>query len=228
MDDVALRLSAVIHLKGHRMKLSIRTLITLAALIALSAAGLSYWAGDQINMAGKEGAEAREATFKSYRAAQSLKALTAGYELTMNEFYSTVLEFPAYKKKSSEQRTTIERELATLATLQDGGATAAPELTRLYKEMDSFRLGLETAMTSAEKDWDRAREALFKLNVLSTQAIRQADLLGQSANERANALDMRWLAYQRQSLTLLRVVMAHTALAGLMLLIGAWRSNPRA
>ena len=209
------------------MQLSIRTLSVLAAIITLSAAGLSYWAGEQINLAGKENVEAREATFKSYRAAQSLKALTAGYELTMNEFYSTVLEFPAYQKKSSEQRTAIERELATLATLQDGGVATATELTRLYKEMDSFRLGLETAMTRAEKDWDRAREALFKLNVLSTQAIRQADLLGQSTNERATALDMRWQAYQQQSLTLLRVVMALTALAGIMLLIGAWRSNER-
>ena len=207
------------------MKLSIRTLSALAALITLSAAGLSYWAGEQVSLAGKESGDAREATFKSYRAAQSLKALTAGYELTMNEFYSTVLEFPAYQKKSTEQRTTIERELATLATLQDGGVATAAELTRLYKEMDSFRLGLERAMTSAEKDWDRAREALFKLNVLSTQAIRQADLLGQSTNERATALDMRWQAYQQQSLTLLRVVMALTALAGIMLLIGAWRSN---
>ena len=228
MDDGALRLSAVIHLKGHRMKFSIRTISTMAALITLSAAGLSYWAGEQINLAGKEGGDAREATFKSYRAAQSLKAQTAGYELTMNEFYSTVLEFPAYQKKSSEQRTTIDRELAALATLQEGGVAAATELTRLYKEMDSFRLGLETAMTGAEKDWDRAREALFKLNVLSTQAIRQADLLGQGANERATALDMRWLAYQQQSLLLLRIVMALTALAGIMLLIGAWRSNPRA
>ena len=210
------------------MQVSIRTLSVLAAIITLSAAGLSYWAGEQINLAGKENGEAREATFKSYRAAQSLKALTAGYELTMNEFYSTVLEFPAYQKKSTEQRTAIERELATLATLQDGGVATATELTRLYKEMDSFRLGLETAMTSADKDWDRAREALFKLNVLSTQAIRQADLLGQSTNERATALDIRWQAYQQQSLTLLRVVMALTALAGIMLLIGAWRSNERA
>lgn len=210
------------------MKLSIRTLSALAALITLSAAGLSYWAGEQINLAGKESGDAREATFKSYRAAQSLKALAAGYELTMNEFYSTVLEFPAYQKKSSEQRTTIERELATLATLQDGGVATSAEITRFYKEMDSFRLGLETAMTSAEKDWDRAREALFKLNVLSTQAIRQADLLGQGANERATALDMRWQAHQQQSLTLMRVVMALTALAGFMLLVGVWRSNQRA
>ena len=207
------------------MKLSIRTLLALAALNTLSAAGLSYWAGEQINLAGKESGDAREATFKSYRAAQSLKALTAGYELTMNEFYSTVLEFPAYQKKSTEQRTTIERELVTLATLQDGGVTTSAEITRIYKEMDSFRLGLEAAMTSAEKDWDRAREALFKLNVLSTQAIRQADLLGQSTNERATALDMRWLAYQQQSLTLLRVVMALTALAGIILLI-AIRPRP--
>jgi len=141
----------------------------------------------------------------------------------MNEFYSTVLEFPAYQKKSTEQRAAIERELAALATLQEGGATTATELTRIYKEMDSFRLGLENAMTSEEKDWDRAREALFKINVLSTQAIHQADLLGQSTNERAAALDMSGQASQSQALLLLRIATALALLAGVMLLFGSLR-----
>ncbi|MBT9613567.1 MAG: hypothetical protein IV108_09930 [Burkholderiales bacterium] len=205
------------------MKLSIRTVSAMAALIALIAAGLSYWAGEQIIMAGKGGGDAREATFKSYRITQSLKSLAAGYELTMNEFYSTVLAFPAYQKKSAAQRIAIERELAALATLQEGGAATVAELTRLYKEMDSFRLGLESAMTSADKDWDRAREALFKMNVLSTQAIHQADSLGQSASERATALDMHWQTYQSHSLLLLRITTALALLAGSMLLFGALR-----
>ena len=207
------------------MKFSIRTVSAMAAIIALIAAGLSYWAGEQINMAGIEGGDAREATFKSYRIAQSMKSLAAGYELTMNEFYSTVLEFPAYQKKSAEQKASIERELAALAALQEGGAATAAELTRLYKEMDSFRLGLEGAMTSADKDWDRAREALFKMNVLSTQAIHQADLLGQSANERAAALDMSGQAFQSQALLLLRITTALTLLAGVMLLFGTIRAG---
>jgi len=205
------------------MKFSIRTVSAMAAIIALIAAGFSYWAGEQVSMAGKEAGDAREATFKSYRVAQSVKSLAAGYELTMNEFYSTVLEFPAYQKKSTEQRAAIERELAALATLQEGGATTATELTRIYKEMDSFRLGLENAMTSEEKDWDRAREALFKINVLSTQAIHQADLLGQSTNERAAALDMSGQASQSQALLLLRIATALALLAGVMLLFGSLR-----
>jgi len=205
------------------MKFSFRTVSAIAAIIALIAAGFSYWAGEQVSMAGKEAGDAREATFKSYRVAQSVKSLAAGYELTMNEFYSTVLEFPAYQKKSTEQRAAIERELAALATLQEGGATTATELTRIYKEMDSFRLGLENAMTSEEKDWDRAREALFKINVLSTQAIHQADLLGQSTNERAAALDMSGQASQSQALLLLRIATALALLAGVMLLFGSLR-----
>lgn len=174
-------------------------------------------------MAGKKGGDAREATFQSYRIAQSLKSLAAGYELTMNEFYSTVLEFPAYQKKSAAQKTAIERELAALATLQEGGAATAAELTRLYKEMDSFRLGLEGAMTSADKDWDRAREALFKLNVLSVQAIHQADLLGQGADERATAMDMGWQAHQSQALLLLRIAAILSVVTGVVMLAGALR-----
>jgi hypothetical protein len=197
----------------------------MAAIIALIAAGLSYWAGDQIRLAGKEGSDAREATFKSYRIAHSLKSLAAGYELTMNEFYSTVLAFPAYQKKSTDQKASIERELLALAALQEGGAATATELTRLYKEMDSFRLGLESAMNSEEKDWDRAREALFKINVLSTQVIHQADSLGQSANERATAFDMTWQTYQSQSLLLLRIAAILALLAGIVMLAAAIRSG---
>lgn len=207
------------------MKFSFRTLSTLAALIALIAAGLSYWAGEQISMAAKDGSETRDATFKSYRIAQSLKSLAAGYELTMNEFYSTVLEFPAYQKKSSDQKKSIDLELAALSTHQEGEAATAAELTRLYKEMDSFRLSLEGAMTSADKDWDRAREALFKLNVLSVQAIYQADLLGQSASERAAALDMRGQANQSQAILLLRIAAILALVAGVVMLVGAIRSG---
>ena len=90
MDGDARRLSAVIHLKGHRMKLSIRTLSALAALITLSAAGLSYWAGEQINLAGKENGDAREATFKSYRAAQCNEGGHGGYS-TNAEFHAMSL-----------------------------------------------------------------------------------------------------------------------------------------
>ncbi len=207
------------------MKFGSRTISTIAAIVALTAAGLSFWAGEQISLAGKEGSNARAATFQSYRAAHALKSLAAGYELTMNEFYSTVLEFPAYQKKSSAQKSAIDGELVVLATLQQDGAATAAEFTRLYKDMNGFRQILESAMTSAEKDWDRAREALFKMNVLSSQAIYQADLLSQSASERAAALDTSWQLHQSQALLFSRLAAALAVIAGAIAMVGAFRKE---
>lgn len=78
-------------------------------------------------------------------------------------------------------------------------------------------------MTSADKDWDRAREALFKINVLSTQAIYQADLLGQSASERATALDISGQAHQAQALLLLRIAALLALVTGGAMLLGTLR-----
>jgi hypothetical protein len=210
------------------MKRGIRTLFALAALIALAATGASYWAGEQIGMSGKAAADARTATFKSYRIAQSLKALAAGHELTMNEFYSTVLEFPAYQKKSVAQKAAIESDLTALVDLHEGDAAAAAELTRLFQAMGGFRLDLESAMTADETDWEGAREALFKLNVLSVQAIQQADFLGQSASQRAAALDASGQTRQSQALLWQRIATLLALLAGVLLVYGALRANPRA
>jgi hypothetical protein len=41
------------------MKFGIRTISAMAAILAMIAAGLSYWAGDQISMAGRKGGDAR-------------------------------------------------------------------------------------------------------------------------------------------------------------------------
>ena len=207
------------------MKLGIRFFSTSATLIALIVASLSFWSGQQISMAGKTADAAREATFKSYRIAQSLKALAAGYELTMNELYSTTLAFPVYQKKSAAQKVAIERELAALHDLHEGDTAAVAELTQRFREMERFRQELERAMTRDEQDWDRAREALFKLNVLSVQAIQQADFLGISASERATALDTRWQAQQSQSIRLLNITTALAVLVGVLLMFGALRTG---
>lgn len=111
------RPSAITHTQRPYMKFGIRTLFATAAGVALLAAASSYWAGEQVGRDDKAAADARVATFMSYRLAQSLKALAAGHELTMNEFYSTVLEFPAYQKKSAAQKAAIESELAVLVDL---------------------------------------------------------------------------------------------------------------
>lgn len=208
------------------MKTGIRTLFAMTAGIALLAAASSYWAGEQASQDDKAAAEARVATFMSYRLAQSLKALAAGHELTMNEFYSTVLEFPAYQKKSAAQKAAIESELATLIDLQINDTAAADVLSRLFKEMDRFRLDLEKAMTGEETDWDAAREALFKMNVLSVQAIQQADFLGQSASQRAAEADAARQYRQSQALLWQRVATLLALLASMLLAYGALRAKP--
>ncbi|MDO9467180.1 MAG: hypothetical protein Q7J36_07750 [Thiobacillus sp.] len=205
------------------MKPGIRSIFILGALIALIAAGSSYWAGEQLSRAGQSADDARAATFKSYRIAQSLKALAAGYELTMNEFYSTVLKFPSYQKKAAAQQAAIDAELAALATLQAGDQAVAAELARRFKGMDGFRAELEQALVAGETDWDAAREALFKLNVLSVQAIQQADFLGQSASQRAATLDLDWQAQRGQAVLWQRIATGLALLAVALLGFSALR-----
>jgi len=205
------------------MKFCNRTVFTLAAVIALIAAASAYWAGEHINRADKTAGDAHAATFKSYRIAQSLKAMAAGHELTMNEFYSTVLNFPSYQKKSTAQKSAIELELAALEDLHEGDEASAAELARLFQEMDGFRLNLESAMTGDETDWDAAREALFKLNVLSVQAIQQADFLGQSASQRASVLDTGLQTQQSRALLWLRITMVLALLVVALLFYGSRR-----
>lgn len=207
------------------MKPGLRAFSLLAAFIALVVAGLSFWSGQQINMAGQTAEAARTTTFTSYRIAQSLKAMAAGYELTMNEFYSTTLSFPTYQEKAAAQKAAIEKELAALATLDEGDTATVAALTQRFKEMEPFRQELESALTGNEQDWDRAREALFKLNVLSVQAIQQADFLGRSASERATSLESNWRAQQSQTLMTLNTTTALSMLVGVMLVLGALRSR---
>ena len=207
------------------MQIGIRSAAVIAALLVFIVAGLAYFAADRINLASKGAGDGRDAMFQSYRVAQSLKALAAGYELTMNEYYSTVLEFPAYQKKSADQKLEIERELAALAALPDGGAETKAEFARLYQEIDTYRRSLEDAMAAPEKDWDRAREALYKLNVISVQVIHRADALGQIASESATALDQGWQARQFDALQLLRIAILISLAAGVALLFGAVRSG---
>lgn len=202
-----------------------RTLFILATVIALIAAGASYWAGEQISRADKMAGDARTATFTSYRIAQSLKAMAAGHELTMNEFYSTVLTFPSYQKKATAQKSAIELELAALVGLREGDQATATDLARLFKEMDAFRIDLEDAMTGDETDWDAAREALFKLNVVSVQAIQQADFLAQSASQRASILDSGWQAQQSGAMAWLRITTALALLAGILIIFGSLRTR---
>jgi hypothetical protein len=205
------------------MKFGLRTVAGVAALLILAVASLTYFTGDHLNLARKGAGEARNAVLQSYRIAQSVKALTAGYELTMNEYYSTVLEFPAYQKKSGDQKRAIEQALDELAKLPDGNAQVSAEFAHLYREFDAYRLSLERALGTPEKDWDQAREALYKMNLLSVQAIHRADTLGQFASELAASLENSWQSQQAQALQLLQIAMLIAAVTGLVLLFGAAR-----
>lgn len=204
------------------MKVCLRTLAIISALLTLLVAVMLYLTSDRVRTASADGGTAIAASLDTYRHAQALKAQAAGYELTMNEFYSTVLDFPAYQKKVGDQKRAIDQELAALASADHGGQTV-PELNRIYKDVDGFRLSLESALSGDDKDWDRAREALFKMNLLSVQAIQQADLLAQVARDQATTADKTWQDGLAQSLLWLRVATGLAGLATLVLLLGVFR-----
>lgn len=207
------------------MKIGMRATSMAVALIALLAAAAMYFAGERIDIAAQTSNDARDAILNAYRIAQSLKSSAASYELTMNEYYSTVLEFPTYRAKSDEQRAAIERDLALLNRLEADNAAAVARLARGFQEMDAFRRALEGALAGDDKDWDGAREALFKLNVLSVQAIHQADVLGQLASERAVSLDNNGQGHQSQALRWLRFAMALAIAAAILSAIAALRAQ---
>jgi len=109
-----------------------------------------------------------------------------------------------------------------LSTLPDSDAKAIADIRKLYKDIDTYRLDLEKALNApAGQDWERAREALYKMNVLSVQAIHRADEIGKFANDRAITLDKRWQADGSQALFLLRAAMILALVAAAVLLIGA-------
>jgi len=192
------------------------TAVILRTAVILGIAGILYAAGDRMTQAEKALTESRAATLHTHRIAQSLKSLANAYELAMNEYYSTVLEYPAYRRKAGAHQASIAAELAALARMQAAGAGMLTELNGAFREMETYRAALESALAGEDKDWDAAREALFKVNVVSVRAIQQADLLARVANEQAAALDTGWQAHQAGALTLLRVAMGLAlGLAGL-------------
>jgi hypothetical protein len=207
------------------MKLGIRTGATVVAVIALAAASLVYLANDRMGMAGKAAAEAREATLHTYRVAQSLKSLIHGYELTINEYYSTVLELPNYQKQAAEFKAEIDGELATLAKLNTGDATAVADLNAAFKEIETLRLELEGALSGENKNWDLAREALYKLNVVSVRAVQPADRIARIAGEQAVEMDTAWQDHQSQALRIMQIAMLLALVAGVLSIVAAFRGG---
>ena len=206
------------------MKLNTRLTAAIGAAILLAIAGITHYSDQQTTMARDAANESRGATLQGFRVAHSLKSLANGYELAMNEYYSTVLDFPTYRKKAADHQAAIQRELATLTGLRTGAPESADALNQAFKEMETYRMALEAALAPSDKDWDAAREALFKLNVVSVRAIQQADTLATVAGERATALDADLQASQgvQQNLALVNKALAFAGLA--LMLLCALRS----
>lgn len=205
------------------MKLGIRTGAAGTAVIVMAAVALVYLAGERMGMAGKASAEARAATLHTYRAAQSIKSLIHGYELTINEYYSTVLELPEYQQKAAGLRAKIDAELEALAKRNTRPATAVAQLNEAFGQIEVLRLELEGALGGENKDWDLAREVLYKLNLVSLQAVQSPDIIARVAEERAAAMDANWQDHQARALWEMRLAMILGLLAGGLALVVGFR-----
>jgi hypothetical protein len=207
------------------MKPGIRAGAAMVAVIVMATAVLAYLASERMGKAVEAAAEARTAMLHTYRAAQNIKSLIHAYELTINEYYSTVLEFPEYKQKSASLKAAINGELEALARRNTSPATAVAQLNDAFGQIGSLSLELEGALGGANKDWDLAREALYKLNLVSLQAVQSPDIIARVAEERAAAMDAALQDHQAGAMWQLRVAMLLALVAAALILVGAFRSG---
>lgn len=207
------------------MKLGIRAGASIIVIAAAIVVGLVYSAVDRIEMAGAAGAESREASLHTYRSAQALKSLIHGYELTINEYYSTVLEFPEYQKKVAGYKASIDSELAALEKLNTRPETEVARLKASIKEMEALRFELESALSGESKNWDLAREVLYKINLVSIQTVQSPDIIGRVAEEQALAMDALLQDRQSQAQNFLFLALAAAILAALLAVVVALRGD---
>lgn len=196
----------------------------LVALFALVSAGLVYQAKGHLNMADKAASEAREATFHTYRIAQTIKTLIHGYELSINEYYSTALKFPDYQKKSAEFKQAIQSEMSDLERLKTGDAKTMADLKAALDEIEGMRVELEGALASENRDWDLAREALYKLTVVSVRVAQPSEQLASFAAEQAVALDAVWRDQQSQAQMKMRIALILALIVGVLVGLAAFRA----
>lgn len=201
------------------MKQGIRMGASVIVAVLAVAIGLVYLAGERVGQASDAGVESREASLHTYRAAQALKSLIHGYELSINEYYSTVLEFPEYQEKAAKFKASIDAELAALEKLNTRPETEVARLKASITEIDALRLELEAALSGPNKDWDLAREALYKLNLVSLQAVQSPDIIARVAQEKAVNLDRVWQDHQSQALQYLQISMIAALLAAVLALV---------
>jgi hypothetical protein len=198
----------------------LRSLISLAPVaIILLVAGLCFAALQKPDLAAKSSEEISLTSLESNRLVHRLQSLTIAYELTINEYYSTVINLARYKEKSSALRLAIDSELAKLAKLPgSGNINAAKEIQRLTAEIDTFRISFDRALDENNQDWDAARESLFKINILSAQAIELAAKLAESSKERTILLNETLHGYHQNIMMILIAAIASTLLLGIFAL----------
>lgn len=195
------------------------------ALLALASAVLVFLATERIGQAAKSADQSREATFQTYRLAQSIKARIQAYELTINEYYSTALDLQEYQSRTQAIRKDIEREVNELAQLETGNAVAATDLKAALHEIESMRQELETALSGEHKDWDQAREVLYKLNVVSERAAQPSDVIAEAASKQSLDQGEVWRMQQSQARLELYIAMVLALVSGVLAVVPMFRKS---
>lgn len=195
----------------------------LLAVLAFVSAGFAYQANQRLTAATEAAVESREATFHTYRIAQMIQSLIHGYVLTINEYYSTALKYPDYAEKAGQFKVAIDRELLALENLKTGDAGTVAALKEALREVEGMRVELERALASEDRDWDLAREALYKLTVVSVRATQPSELLASVAEQKAGAQDAVMSEQQSQAQVAMRIALLLALGAGVLATVGFFR-----
>lgn len=167
-------------------------------LLALFTLSLVMFAWQSIGQATQHADDLRHSPRVAVQLSYRLQSLTTAYELALNEYYSTVIDEARYRSKIQALQQSIDSDIATLGSLSKiEYAAAGHEIRRSMSEIEKFRQRLDKALQDGSRDWDAAREALFKINILSTQAIEIASRIAKASVEHDNALEAS-IAYRQQ------------------------------
>ena len=178
------------------MTFSTRTLAPLVLAFCITLLAIGSLFKQQIQ--GEQG-ELYRASHAATRLSLDLKAQTTAYELVLNEYYATVIDTERYRQKATAIRQAIEHTLDGLKNLGNQDYTLAEkELGNLLREIDQQRPPLENALQENQRDWEKAREMLFKINITSAQVIELASKTALSATEKADLLAKQQQTQQYQ------------------------------
>lgn len=169
-----------------------------ALLLSFAILAITLIAQSRLNSLDKVATELTSTNRNASLLVLRLQALTVNFELTLNEYYATVIDEKRYLEKSLNLRQAIDTELSRLSALPELDYTqASNELKNLMSDIEKHRSQLDKAMVASDRDWDAAREALFKINILSTQAIKIASEITKSSEARGEQLGLTVLAEQQ-------------------------------